>query len=66
MSEEFRILMSFRKENANALSLASVDLLRSLWQQAREDNTPGIPIDEAFDRLERKYQALVQADEAAL
>jgi hypothetical protein len=66
MGEEFRILMSFRKENANALSLASVDLLRSLWQQAREDNTPGIPTDEAFDRLERKYQALVQADEAAL
>lgn len=35
--------------------------LRSLWQQAREDKTPGIPMDGVLDRLERKYQALADA-----
>ena len=35
--------------------------LRKLWQQAREDNTPGIPMDDVLGRLERKYQALADA-----
>ena len=35
--------------------------LRQLWQQARADDTPGVPADEVLDRLERKYQALVNA-----
>jgi antitoxin ParD1/3/4 len=39
--------------------------LRQLWQQARADNTPGVPPDEVLDRLERKYQALADAAGAA-
>jgi antitoxin ParD1/3/4 len=32
--------------------------LRQLWQQARADNTPGVPAHDVLDRLEQKYQAL--------
>jgi antitoxin ParD1/3/4 len=35
--------------------------LRKLWQEARQDKTPGIAADEVLDRLERKYQALADA-----
>ena len=35
--------------------------LRQLWQQARADNTPGLPVDPILDQLERKYQALADA-----
>ena len=39
----------------------SLDELRSLWRQAQQDKTPGAPVDEILDRLERKYQALADA-----
>jgi antitoxin ParD1/3/4 len=39
----------------------SLDELRSLWRQAQSDKTPGAPVDEILDRLERKYQALADA-----
>jgi antitoxin ParD1/3/4 len=32
-----------------------------VWRQALEDKTPGVPVDEVLDRLERKYQALADA-----
>ena len=35
--------------------------LRQLWQQARADNSPGLPADPLLDQLERKYQALADA-----
>jgi antitoxin ParD1/3/4 len=35
--------------------------LRQLWQQARADNSPGLPADPILDQLERKYQALADA-----
>ncbi len=35
--------------------------LRQLWQQARQDKTPGVNADEVLDRLERKYKAMVKA-----
>ena len=35
--------------------------LRQLWQRARADNTPGLPVDPILDQLERKYQALADA-----
>lgn len=35
--------------------------LRQLWQVAREKNGPYVPADEVMQRLERKYQALVDA-----
>ena len=38
-----------------------LDELRSLWRQAQQDKTPGSPVDEILDRLERKYQALADA-----
>jgi antitoxin ParD1/3/4 len=39
----------------------SLDELRSLWRQAQEDETPGAPVDETLDRLERKYKVLADA-----
>jgi antitoxin ParD1/3/4 len=38
-----------------------LDELRSWWRQAQQDKTPGAPVDEILDRLERKYQALADA-----
>jgi antitoxin ParD1/3/4 len=38
-----------------------LDELRKLWRQALEDKTPGVPVDEVLDWLERKYQALADA-----
>ena len=35
-----------------------IEELRHMWQQALEDKTPGVPIDDVLERLERKYQAL--------
>lgn len=32
--------------------------LRQLWQEAIRNRTPGIPADDALNRLERKYQAI--------
>lgn len=33
--------------------------LRRVWQEALNDQTPGIAPDDVLDRLERKYQAIV-------
>ena len=33
--------------------------LRALWLTATKDDTPGRSADEVLDRLERKYQAMV-------
>jgi antitoxin ParD1/3/4 len=38
-----------------------LDELRRVWKQATEDTFPGIPADEVFDCLERKYQAIVDS-----
>jgi antitoxin ParD1/3/4 len=46
-----------------SLRQQGVEQLRQVWQQAREDRTPGIPVEDVLDRLERKYQAM--ADRAA-
>lgn len=35
--------------------------LRKVWQQAMQDDSPGVSPDEVFDRLERKYQAIADA-----
>ncbi len=35
--------------------------LRALWHEAREKNGPYVPADEVMQRLERKYQAIVDA-----
>jgi Arc/MetJ-type ribon-helix-helix transcriptional regulator len=32
-------------------------------QEALNDNSPGVPMDEVFDRLEAKYRALAEAGE---
>ena len=39
--------------------------LRQLWQEARNDKTPGISADDVLDRLERKYQAIANATDQA-
>jgi antitoxin ParD1/3/4 len=39
----------------------SLDELRNLLRQVQKDKTPGAPVDEILERLERKYQALADA-----
>ena len=46
-----------------ALQQQEVEELRRMWQQAIDDKRPGVPADEVFDRLERRYQAMI--DEAS-
>jgi antitoxin ParD1/3/4 len=36
-----------------------VEELRQVWQQAINDPRPAVAADEVLDRLERKYQAMV-------
>ncbi len=38
-----------------------IDELRKVWRQAMEDKTPGVPVKDVLDRLERKYRALADA-----
>jgi len=38
-----------------------LDELRRVWQQALEDNSPGVSPHDVFERLERKYQAIADA-----
>ena len=35
--------------------------LRQLWQEARNNDAPGVPAGDVLDRLERKYQAIADA-----
>lgn len=44
-----------------SLRQQGVEELRQVWRQAIEDRTPGIPVDDVLDRLERKYQAMADA-----
>ena len=44
-----------------SLQQQGVAELRQLWQQAMQDKTPGVPMDEVLERLERKYQAIAEA-----
>ena len=44
-----------------SLRQQGMDELRKVWKQAREDKTPGVPVEEVLDRLERKYKALTKA-----
>jgi antitoxin ParD1/3/4 len=42
-----------------------IEELRKVWQQAMEDHSPGVDLDEVFDRLARKYQALADGGNTA-
>lgn len=46
------------------LKQKGVEELRQLWQQARKNNTPSIPVEDVLERLERKYQAIADATRA--
>lgn len=35
--------------------------LRQVWREARQDKRPGVSTDDVLDRLEQKYQAIVDA-----
>jgi hypothetical protein len=39
------------------------DRIRQLWEEARNANVPGVSAEEVLDRLERKYQPMVEAIE---
>ncbi len=36
-----------------------IEELRHLWQQAIDDKRPGVPVDDVLNRLEKRYQALI-------
>src|ERR1700675_4330457 len=44
-----------------SLRQQGIDELRKVWRQAMEDKTPGVPVKEVLDRLERKYKTLADA-----
>jgi antitoxin ParD1/3/4 len=44
-----------------SLRQQGIDELRQVWRQAMEDKTPGVPVNEVLNRLERKYQTLADA-----
>jgi putative addiction module CopG family antidote len=35
-----------------------VEYLRAAWNEAMADDSPGVPMDEVFDRLDRHYAAM--------
>ena len=39
--------------------------LRKLWQEALADNAPGVPADQVFEALERKYLAMADRADAS-
>lgn len=41
-----------------SLQQHALEDLRRVWQEARSDRRPGIPVSKVLDRLERKYQSL--------
>jgi antitoxin ParD1/3/4 len=41
-----------------SFELGNVTELRKAWQESAGDKTPGVPMDEVFDRLEAKYKAI--------
>jgi antitoxin ParD1/3/4 len=45
-----------------SLRQQGIDELRQVWRQAMEDKTPGVPVNDVLDRLERKYRSLADAD----
>ena len=45
----------------NREPVRGIDELRQVWWQAMEDKTPGVPVSEVLNRLERKYQKLADA-----
>ena len=44
-----------------SLRQQGINELRQVWREAMNDKTPGIPVKEVLDRLERKYRALADA-----
>jgi antitoxin ParD1/3/4 len=47
-----------------ALREQGVVELRKLWQEALEDDRPGVDPNEVFDRLKSKYRAMADAGRA--
>lgn len=45
-----------------SLRQQGIEELRQLWQQALDNKTPGVPVEDVLDRLERKYQALTEQE----
>lgn len=48
-----------------ALQSQGVGELRALWQQALDDPRPGAAAEEVLERLERKYQTMVDGSAPA-
>jgi antitoxin ParD1/3/4 len=42
-----------------ALRQQEAEELHRMWQQALEDKRPGVPVDDVLDRLEKRYQAMI-------
>jgi antitoxin ParD1/3/4 len=48
-----------------SLRMQGIAELRGVWQEAMNDKTPGVSADDVLNRLERKYQAIANAADAA-
>lgn len=46
-----------------SLRQQGIEELREVWQEALQDKSPGIPVDDVLDRLERKYQVLADQEQ---
>jgi AcrR family transcriptional regulator len=51
--------------NEDRRSMQGITELRGVWQEALSDKKPGIPAEDVLNRLERKYQAIANAADAA-
>ncbi len=43
------------------LQQKGLEELQELWLQARQNDTPGVPVENVFHHLERKYRAIADA-----
>lgn len=48
-----------------SLRMQGIAELRTVWQEALSDKTPGISVEDVLNRLEHKYQAIANAASAA-
>jgi len=44
-----------------SIEAEDIGWLKQAWQEAIDDNSPHVPMDEVFDRLKARYQAMIVA-----
>ena len=59
-SEVVRDALRDWTQKRNMRQQQGIDELRQVWRQAMDDKSPGIPVKEVLNRLERRYRALAK------